>query len=56
MENLSYVGNKEGLMNYIRSLIPNCDICKDEGFIEKTEWSDTDSSYDVTIKCECAYD
>lgn len=52
----SYAGTVSGLMKYIRSLIPSCDICKDEGFIEKTEWSGTDDSYDITIKCECQND
>ena len=53
---LYYVGQASGLMNYIKSFLPNCEICQDKGFIEKTEWSGTDDSYDVTIRCECAYD
>lgn len=37
MENifeLSYVGRASGLMNYIKSFLPNCEICNDEGFVE----------------------
>lgn len=31
----------------------DCSICKDKGFIEKTEWTGTDDSYDVQVRCEC---
>lgn len=34
-------------------MIYKCDICKDVGFIVKTEWVDTDTSYDVKIICVC---
>lgn len=34
----------------------NCNICEDKGFYEKTEWSGTDDSYDVEVKCECNLD
>jgi hypothetical protein len=59
MENvfeLSYVGSPSGLMSYIRSNIPNCEICNDKGFYEKTEWSGTDDSYDVAVRCQCSED
>ena len=62
MENIfetSYVGQASGLMKYIRSLMPNCELCQDKGFIEKTEWSDEDGrdmDYQVTKRCECSYD
>lgn len=34
----------------------NCKICQDKGFIEKTEWTDTDTSYEVIVRCECTYE
>jgi hypothetical protein len=34
----------------------NCSICEDKGFIEKTEWSGTDDSYDVAVRCQCSED
>ncbi len=34
----------------------DCEICEDKGFIEKTEWSGTDDSYDVEVKCQCQED
>jgi len=34
----------------------NCDLCKDEGAIKKTEWTGTDQSYEVIVRCECTYD
>lgn len=34
----------------------NCDQCEDSGFITKTEWSDTDTSYEVMKRCECSYE
>lgn len=33
-----------------------CPICKDKGYIEKTEWADDDKSYDVTATCICRED
>ena len=56
MENvfeISYVGTPSEIMRYIRSFIPNCEICNDTGFYEATEWSGTDDSYDITKKCIC---
>ncbi len=53
---LSFVGSPGGLMRYIRSFLPNCEICEDRGFIQKTEWSGTDDSYDVEVKCQCQED
>lgn len=34
-------------MNY------NCNICEDEGYILITEWTDTDTSYEVEVLCIC---
>jgi len=34
----------------------NCDRCEDKGYFEKTEWSGTDDSYDITRKCDCQDD
>lgn len=30
-----------------------CEECHDTGIIKKTEWTDTDTSYEVEIKCKC---
>jgi hypothetical protein len=30
-----------------------CEDCKDTGYVEKTEWTGTDDSYDITVRCEC---
>jgi hypothetical protein len=30
-----------------------CNICKDTGYITKTEWTGTDQSYEVEVKCIC---
>lgn len=30
-----------------------CEHCEGKGVIEKTEWSGTDDSYHVTVKCVC---
>ena len=59
MENvfeLSYVGSPSGLMKYIRSNMPNCEWCKDKGYITKTEWTDTDTDYEVEVRCVCQED
>lgn len=62
MENIfetSFVGSPQGLMNYIRSLIPNCSYCNDTGIITRTEWSDEDGrdmDYEVTKRCSCTED
>ena len=59
MENifeLSFAGNISGLRRYIESKMFGCEVCEDKGFIEKTEWSGTDDSYDITIRCNCSYD
>jgi hypothetical protein len=34
----------------------DCDTCEDKGYVEKTEWSGTDDSYDITVKCACQED
>lgn len=34
MLNLSYIGDKEGLLEYIHDHTCNCSICKDEGRVE----------------------
>ena len=34
----------------------NCDICEDKGYYEKTEWTGTDTSYEVEKKCICQED
>lgn len=31
----------------------NCYVCEDKGYILKTNWANTDDSYDVEIKCSC---
>lgn len=31
----------------------DCDICQDEGVVEKIEWTGTDTFYTVEIKCKC---
>ena len=31
----------------------DCEVCEDKGYVEKTEWSGTDNSYDVEVKCSC---
>jgi hypothetical protein len=59
MENvfeLSFVGSPSGLRQYLESQTPNCDICKDEGFFMKDEWTGTDTSYEVAVRCECSLD
>lgn len=33
-----------------------CEKCGGDGFIEKTEWSGDDDSYEVKVKCECLED
>ena len=56
MENvfeLSFTGSPSGLRQYLESQTPNCDICQDKGFYEKTEWSGTDDDYQVTVRCKC---
>ena len=35
---------------------PRCEYCADTGIVEKTEWSGTDSSYEVEVKCQCQND
>lgn len=30
-----------------------CEYCQGEGYVTKTEWSGTDDSYDVQVKCGC---
>jgi len=59
MENifeLSFAGTPKGLMDYIKKNSPLCDICNDEGFYERIEWVGEDTSYPVTIRCECQND
>jgi hypothetical protein len=34
----------------------NCEKCEDKGFYEKTEWTGTDDSHEVEVKCECNED
>jgi len=34
----------------------SCEQCKDTGFITKTEWTDSDTSYDVEVRCNCQED
>ena len=37
----------------------DCEICQDNGFIIKTEWTEVDGKdmdYERKIKCECQYD
>ena len=33
-----------------------CEKCEGKGYIEKTEWSGTDDSYDVEVRCVCNED
>lgn len=33
-----------------------CKVCLGRGYVMKTEWVDTDSSYDKMERCECTYD
>ena len=33
-----------------------CEKCEDTGYYEKTEWTDTDDSYGVEVRCECNED
>lgn len=33
-----------------------CEYCQDTGYVTKTEWSGTDDSYDVEVKCGCNED
>ena len=33
-----------------------CKDCNDTGTISKTEWSGTDDSYEVAVRCECNED
>ena len=62
MENifeLSFAGSPSELMNYIKSFIPNCEICKDKGYVTKTEWSDEngrDMDYEIEVRCICTED
>lgn len=58
MTNLSFVfvGSPSGLMDYIKSFMPNCEICEDKGYIERTEWTGTDDSHSILGRCECSYD
>lgn len=30
-----------------------CGLCEGSGFVQKTEWSGTDDSYDVDFPCVC---
>lgn len=34
----------------------HCEDCHDTGIISKTEWSGTDDSYDVEVRCHCTED
>lgn len=52
---LYYVGNKDGLMKYLRSKMV-CEYCQGSGVIQKTEWTGTDTSYEVDIICQCMQD
>lgn len=36
--------------------IPKCEICRDTGFVSKTEWTGTDESYEVEKRCVCQED
>lgn len=53
MEQLSFVGTPDELMQY---LTENCHLCHDEGVILKDEWTNTDDSYEVAVRCECNED
>ena len=33
-----------------------CKMCKDKGYITKTEWGDTDTDYEVEMECICQED
>lgn len=52
MIDLSYVGNKIGLMKYLESFIV-CDMCGGEGYYEKTEWG-IDDDYQIMVRCVCS--
>ena len=56
MIQLSFVGNKEELMEYLEEQTFACKKCKDTGVILKDEWTGTDDSYEVAIRCECSLD
>lgn len=79
MIELSYAGNKEGLMKYLNSKTDecqhicsgncrrvgcNCDCggewhcldCKGTGICTRTEWTGTDTSYEVGVRCKCTED
>jgi hypothetical protein len=53
-----------GLMNGIcmdcgehsSPFVPICNICNDTGVVSKTEWTGTDTSYEVEKRCECQED
>lgn len=32
---------------------PSCEVCDGKGYFLKTEWTGTDTSYEVEIKCHC---
>ena len=60
MENvfeLSYVGSPKGLMDYIKSKIPFCNICNDTGEVEIMGDGDNFEWDVVEIKrCSCQED
>lgn len=35
---------------------PKCEFCQDEGYVTKTEWVGTDTSYDLEVRCICNED
>lgn len=53
---LSFAGDKEGLMDYLKKESEICPRCHDTGIIHKVEWSGTDDSYEVEIRCHCQDD
>jgi hypothetical protein len=40
----------------MKKIIVECELCKGTGVIEKTEWSGTDTSYEVSVRCICGED
>ena len=56
MLKLGYVGNIEGLHEYLELQTFSCKVCKDEGVIMKDEWTGTDTNYEVAVRCECSLD
>lgn len=56
MIELSYVGDKVGLLKYLQEKKDECPDCNDTGICTKTEWTDDDVSYDVEVRCVCSED